>query len=56
MESPSICDSESIKALNINPDLTKEEQSQVRKIVKKKMPVHLQEYPAVPLYWNMTFS
>ena len=28
--SPPICDSESIEALNINPDLTKEQQSQVR--------------------------
>lgn len=33
MESPSICDNESIDALNINPDLTKEQQSQVRQIV-----------------------
>ena len=33
VESPSICDNESIDALNINPDLTKEQQSQVRQIV-----------------------
>ena len=33
MELPSICDSESVEMLNINPDLTKEQQSQVRQIV-----------------------
>ena len=33
VESPSICDNESIDALNINPDLTKEQQNQVRQIV-----------------------
>ena len=33
VELPSICDNESIDALNINPDLTKEQQSQVRQIV-----------------------
>ena len=33
VESPSICDNESVELLNINPDLTKEEQSQVRQLV-----------------------
>ena len=33
VESPSICDSESVEMLNINPDLTKEQQSQVRQVV-----------------------
>ena len=33
MESPSICDNESVELLNINPDLTKEQQSQVRQLV-----------------------
>ena len=33
VESPSICDNESVELLNINPDLTKEEQSQVRQFV-----------------------
>ena len=53
VESPSICDNESVELLNINPDLTKDEQSQVRQQI---LPVHLQEYPAVPLCWNMTLS
>ena len=33
VESPSICDNKSIDAVNINPDITKEQQSQVRQIV-----------------------
>ena len=33
VESPSICDNESVELLNINPDLTKEEQSQIRQLV-----------------------
>ena len=33
VESPSICDNESVELLNINPDLTKEQQSQVRQLV-----------------------
>ena len=33
MESPSICDNESVEMLNINPDLTKEQQSKVRQAV-----------------------
>ena len=33
MESPSICDYESVEMLNINPDLTKEQRSQVRQVV-----------------------
>ena len=33
VESPSICDNESVELLNINPDLSKEEQSQVRQLV-----------------------
>ena len=33
VESPSICDNESVELLNINPDLTKEQQSQVRQVV-----------------------
>ena len=33
VELPSICDSESVEILNINTDLTKEQQSQVRQIV-----------------------
>ena len=32
-ESPPVCDNESVELLNINPDLTKEQQSQVRQIV-----------------------
>ena len=33
VESPLICDNESVELLNINPDLTKEQQSQVRQLV-----------------------
>ena len=33
MESSSICDNESVEMLNINPDLRKEQQSQVRQVV-----------------------
>ena len=33
VESPSISDSESVEMLNIDPDLTKEQQSQVRQLV-----------------------
>ena len=33
VESPSVCDNEPVEMLNINSDLTKEEQSQVRQLV-----------------------
>ena len=33
VESPSICDNELVELLNINPDLTKEQKSQVRQFV-----------------------
>ena len=52
VESPSICDSESVEMLNINPDLTKEQQSQVRQVVTN----FASTFKGIPscTTWNMT--
>ena len=50
VESPSICDSESIEMLNINPDLTKEQQS--GKATCNKFCQYI--YRNTRLCWNMT--
>ena len=52
VESPSICDNESVELLNINPDLTKEEQSQVRQLVTN----FASTFTGIPGCWNMTLN